>query len=114
MHASLTNIDGAGTGATGAVNLVAKANAAITLGAGSGGTEIAGAGASAVKGSAIDLNIGTSGSAGDTIVATMGFQSVTAQPVYLGVAAGNDCSGVTPAGDLLLTVVYVGGAPVAV
>ena len=115
LHASLTNIDGAGTGGTGAVTLGAKANAAVALGGASGATEIAGAGASAVKGSAIDLKIGTGGAAGDTIVANLGFQGVAGQAVYLGVVASSDpVDDVTPAGDLLLTVVYVGGAPVEV
>lgn len=93
-------------------------NAAVAFDSAAGGTEIAGAGtttATNVLGTDRDLDIAAAGSGlHDTIVGEGPFQPVLGDEIFLSIAAQDDLSGMTGSPEVLLTVVYVGRAPIAV
>lgn len=108
-----TNLaDGAG-----AVALFVHSQAGV-FDAAVGGTEIAGAGvatATNVLGTDRDLDLSAAGvGLHDSIVGSGPFQPAEAAEIFFAVSSQSDLSTMTGSPEVLLTVVYVGRAPIAV
>jgi len=113
LSASLSLLQAGGTDADAAVQLMTH-TAAVSANA-STGTEIAGAGATNSIGATLrDLPIGTNGTVGDTISTTLGFQTAAASQTFFHVASTVSSVAIDSEVILLLTVQYVGGAPIEI
>ena len=112
LFASLA-LETAGAGAGGTV-MLSTHTAAASAGA-SAGTEIAGAGAAGSIGATLrDLPIGTDGTVGDAISTTLGFQTAAGQQTFFHVASTASTAAITSEVTLILTVGYVGKAPIEI